>query len=109
MSIQHRAGVKLEPKYFGAFQVLDKVGPMAYKLDLPQSAKIHPTIHVSQLKAFVGVLPALPYIPAWLHGTQATNTRVPVKIVARRVLKRHNAAVVQYLVQWEGLTEDQAT
>jgi len=47
MSIQHRAGVKFEPKYFGPFQVLDKIGPVAYKLDLPPSARIHPTIHVS--------------------------------------------------------------
>jgi len=29
--------------------------------------------------------------------------------VARRVVKRHNAAAMQYLVQWEGLVEDQAT
>jgi len=109
MSVQHRTNVKLEPKYFGPFQVLDKIGPVAYKLNLAASAQIHPTVHVSQLKAFVGTLPTLPCIPAWLQGTDTIVPRRPVKILARKMVKRRNAAVVQYLVQWQGLSEDQAS
>ena len=101
--------MKLEPKYFGPFQVLDKIGPVAYKFSLPESAQIHPTVHVSQLKAFVGTLPALPYIPTWLQGTNTANSRVPIKVLARKIVKRRNAAAVQYLVQWEGLNKDQAS
>ena len=43
---------------------------------------------------------------------QGTNTAVPIlliKILARKLVKRRNAAAVQYLVQWEGLSEDQAS
>jgi len=101
--------MKLEPKYFGPFQVIDKVGPVAYKLNLPAAAQIHPTVHVSQLKAFVGTLPSLPYIPTWLQGTEAAVPRTPLKILARKLVKRKNAAAVQYLVQWAGFTEDQAS
>jgi len=108
-SVQVRSGVKLEPKYFGPFQILDKIGPVAYKLLLPASAQIHPTVHVSQLKAFVGNLPSLPYIPAWLQGTATDVTRMPIKILARRMVKRKNAAAVQYLVQWDGFSKDQAS
>ena len=106
MSVQNSTGVKLEFKYFGPFQVLDKIGHVACKLNLPKSTQIHPTVHVSQLKAFVGTLPALPYIPTWLQGTNTAEARVPINVLARRIVKRKNAAAVQYLVQWEGLTEE---
>ena len=109
MSVQNKTRVKLEPTYFGPFQVLDKIGLVAYKLNLPESAQIHPTVNVSQLKAFVGTLPALPYIPTWLQGTNTAEARVPINVLARRIVKRRNVAAIQYLVQWDGLTEDQAS
>jgi len=37
----------LGPKHFGPFQVVDKIGPIAYKLNLPKSSQIHPTVHMS--------------------------------------------------------------
>ncbi|GJY86015.1 putative reverse transcriptase domain-containing protein [Tanacetum coccineum] len=43
--------VKLNPRYVGPFQVLAKVGAIAYKLELPQElSKVYNTSHVSNLK-----------------------------------------------------------
>ncbi|GJV36219.1 putative reverse transcriptase domain-containing protein [Tanacetum coccineum] len=42
---------KLNPRYVGPFKVLEKVGPIAYKLELPQElSKVYNTFHVSNLK-----------------------------------------------------------
>ncbi|GJS66444.1 hypothetical protein Tco_0681008 [Tanacetum coccineum] len=42
---------KLNPRYIGPFNVLEKVGSVAYKLELPKElSRVHNTFHVSNLK-----------------------------------------------------------
>ena len=45
---------KLSPKYYGLYKVLQKIGTMAYKLELPTASRVHPIFHVSFLKKVIG-------------------------------------------------------
>ena len=44
---------KLSPKYYGPYKVLQYIGTMAYKLELPASSRVHPFFHVSCLKKVI--------------------------------------------------------
>jgi hypothetical protein len=106
--VVNRACPKLAFKYFGPYTILEKVGAMAYKLELPADAQVHPVFHVSQIKPFVpsNVL-VFHKLPKMLDLGQGDLE--PVEILDRRLVKKGNAAVTQILLRWSGMSPDCAT
>lgn len=73
-------------------------------MDLPAGAKIHPVVHVSQLKKHV---PATTTVSSDVSSVCADPTQQ--SIVAQRSVIRGNKVVLQYLIQWSGLPTTMAT
>ena len=53
-SVTYRASHKLSPRFFGPFQILKRIGEVAYKLDLLAGSAVHPVFHMSYLKTKLG-------------------------------------------------------
>jgi hypothetical protein len=75
LRLNHRAAVsvheagpsKLAPKFFGPYPVVERIGPVVYRLKLPPRARIHDVFHVEFLRKFQGqalesVLPLPPIV-----------------------------------------------
>lgn len=103
-----RRTLKLSPRFYGPYQVLQKIGKVAYKLDLPPGARIYPVFHVSNLKKKLGqhVTPqiTLPYI-----NEDGIAQAQPEAILDRQLVKRLGRADAEVLVQWQRARAEDTT
>jgi hypothetical protein len=108
-SMARRPNQKLAFKYFGPYEILARIGKVAYKLKLPIGAKIHPVLHVSQLKLAVPPNQVHDSNLAFLSITDDSISVYPSEVLGRRMIKRGRGFTNQVHVTWNGLPASLAT
>lgn len=100
--------LKAKSELYGPYKILQKIGTVAYRLELPPGFKIHPIFHVSQLKKKIGqhitrqtILPQI--------TIKGVVQALPAATIDPRLVKRHGRAEVKILVQWHGTDKEDAT
>lgn len=84
----------------GSFKILERIGPVAYKLELLPHSKIHPVFHVSLLEPFQSVGRYQPPPPP-ISLDDALEYEVD-RILNHRTVKRGKKSALEYQVTWKG-------
>lgn len=97
---------KLSPKFYGPYRMLERIGQVAYRLELPREATIHNVFHASQLNKKVGERQVVQIHPPQL--TQEFEFQVrPEDILGVRWNSKLSKE--EWLIKWEKFPESKAT
>lgn len=107
-SLAQRYNEKLAPRYYGPFEILAKVGPVAYRLKLPHESQTHPVFHVSQLRKAVGKFHLLSPLPQHLGADWELKVE-PESVLGLRSASLDNDNKMEVLIKWDGLSPVEAT
>ncbi|GJZ73703.1 putative nucleotidyltransferase, ribonuclease H [Tanacetum coccineum] len=107
-SLAKRRYEKLSPRFFGPYRIKRAIGSVAYELQLPADAKIHPVFHVSMLKPAHGSfsqdsIAPLPITKDWEIDVQ------PASIIDHRWVREAGHPVLELLVSWDQRPMEEAT
>ena len=101
---------KLSPRFVGPYPVIERIGPVAYRLELPQELeKIHNVFHVSMLRRYRSD-PSHVISPEVIQlQPNLTFEEEPVEILARDVKELRNKRIPIVKVLWRSHSVEEAT
>ncbi|KAL1212329.1 hypothetical protein V5N11_006531 [Cardamine amara subsp. amara] len=92
----------LSPRYMGPFRIVERVGPVAYRLELPEIMHaFHKVFHVSMLKKCLHRADeVLAEIPSDLQPNMTVEAR-PLRVLERRVKELRRKKIPMMRVLWD--------
>ncbi|MCO5557523.1 hypothetical protein L7F22_011089 [Adiantum nelumboides] len=101
MKSKERLFPKLGMRYYGPFQVCDKIRGVAYRLKLPKGWKIHNAFHVNLLRPFIGDVPQDMVPKKQPEVEELDEILVPEQILAHKDRKVGGKVARRYLVKFK--------
>ena len=99
---------KLSPKYYRPHKVFQKIGTMAYKVELPAYSRVHPVFHVSCLKKFIG--DKIPVQTILLEFDEEGKIILEPEVINEtRIHQLRNRSISEYLIKWRNLPTEDST
>ena len=101
---------KLGPRYVGPFEILERIGPLAYRLALPpEMEKVHNVFHVSQLRKYISdPNHVLKYSPLQIQEDLSYVVE-PVQILDRKEKQLRNKVIPLIKVLWRRKKSEETT
>ncbi|GKF50510.1 hypothetical protein Tco_0146977 [Tanacetum coccineum] len=101
---------KLNPRYVGPFKGLEKVGSVAYKLELPQElSRVHNTFRVSNLKKCYAGQPLAVPLDGLHFDDKLQFVEDPVEIMDREVKRLKQSRILIIKVRWNSKRDPEFT
>ena len=99
---------KLSPKYYCSYKVLQKIGTMAYKLELSAASQVQLAFHVSCLRKVIGdKLPVQTILPEL--DEEGKTILEPEVVKETRTQQLQNRSISEYLIKWKNLPVEDST
>ncbi|XP_059298389.1 uncharacterized protein LOC132051129 [Lycium ferocissimum] len=101
---------KPSPRYIGPYQIVRKIGEVAYELDLPSDLEaVHPVFHVSMLRKCIGDPSRVFPVDDIQVTEQLSYDEQPVSILDRRVRRLRTKEVPSVKVLWRNNNREEMT
>ena len=102
--------VKLSPRYIGSYEILERIGPLAYRLALPPKlSQVHNIFHVSMLRRYRSDPSHVLKVPEIEVSEQLTYIEEPVEVLDRQVRKLRSKEIPMVKVKWSQHSSKEAT
>ncbi|KAJ8752431.1 hypothetical protein K2173_004067 [Erythroxylum novogranatense] len=101
---------KLSPRYVGPYEVLERIGPLAYRLALPpELSQIHDVFHVSMLRRYRSDPSHIIQTSEVQLSDDLSYEEMPVEILDSKEKVLRNKTVQLVKVLWRNHTVEEAT